>query len=122
MDDTVLVGDPQVLLALLWCGFIVLLAAIFSGMSNIELAEETDNWASAPARSPDPSDEPSFDAPQACTEAIGRYMDAPIFASIFIDNAEYVFDHVLPPRAAWSPAAGERCVAPGIVYVRPARA
>ena len=61
-----------------------------------------------------------FASPERTTERIGEYMGAPIFRSVYIDGAEYVYDRIQPRGIALVLAEGERCVPPGIVYSRQA--
>jgi hypothetical protein len=118
MDETLAVNDPQVLLALLGCAFVLVLAWIMNGIARLEAPAPENGDRAAGFAAADPALPQVFDAPERCTQPIGRYMDAPIFESVFIGGAEYRYDRVLPPRATWAPARGERCIAPGIVYVR----
>jgi hypothetical protein len=58
-----------------------------------------------------------FDRPDANSETIGWYMGSPIHRSARFDGLEYEFDRICSPQALRR-AAGERIVAPGIVYMR----
>jgi hypothetical protein len=59
----------------------------------------------------------AFDMPDAISETIGWYMGTPIHRSARFDGVEYEFDRICPPQSLQR-AAGERVVAPGIVYAR----
>src|SRR4051812_3466858 len=61
----------------------------------------------------------AFDLPDAISETIGWYMGTPIHRSARFDSLEYEFDRICPPQSLQR-AAGERVVAPGIVYARSA--
>jgi hypothetical protein len=56
-------------------------------------------------------------APDAVSETIGRYMDAPIPGSARFEGVEYEFDRICPPQSLRR-AVGERVITPGIVYAR----
>jgi len=60
---------------------------------------------------------PRFDTPERRDAPIGRYMDCTIFDTVSIGGLEYRFDRVLAPGALWRSDRGERCIAPGLVYV-----
>jgi hypothetical protein len=115
MDDVLPIDDTRVLLTLLGCAFVLVLAWVMGGIAGLAEARSTE-----PAREPPPAPPAPqrFDAPERCARPIGRYLDRTIFDSIVIGGAEYGFDRVLPPGARWSLERGERCIAPGLVYVR----
>ena len=118
MDEVLLVNDARLLLTLLGCAFVLVLAWVMGGIASLEEAKSAE-----PARAPAPllPDRPApqtFDVPDRCAQAIGRYMGSPIFANVEIGGAVYGFDRVLPPHARWLPERGERCIAPGLVYLR----
>lgn len=116
-DPALMTTNPQMLLLLLGCVFALVVGWVLIGISETPVAE-SEGKPREPAPLPDLVTEPQFDVPERCAEPIGRYMDSTIFESVCIEGAEYRFDRVLPPRAYWSRTDRERCVAPGLVYVR----
>ena len=65
-----------------------------------------------------PSKHFHFDQPDRLTESIGNYMDAPIYRRAVIAGEEYQFDHIVPAGTTMIPRDEQRCLAPGLVYVR----
>jgi hypothetical protein len=116
-DPALMTTNPQMLLLLLGCVFALVVGWVLIAVSETPLAESEEK-AGARAPLPDPVTELQFDVPERCAQPIGRYMDATIFESAFIEGVEYRFDRVLPPRVTWLRTERERCVAPGLVYVR----
>jgi hypothetical protein len=117
MDEVWLANDARLLLMLLGFGFVLILAWVMDGIASLERAENAEPGL-APA--PDFADRPApqrFDAADRCTQPIGRYMDSTIYETVSIGGLEYHYDHVLAPGARWFPEQGERCIAPGLVYV-----
>lgn len=55
--------------------------------------------------------------PENANEPIGSYRDEPIYRYVTIDGRTYQFDRVFPPGAMGGLSEGERCVAPGLVYL-----
>jgi hypothetical protein len=118
MDETYFATDPRLLLLLLGLGFVLALAWVMGGVASAERAEGAEAAGGAPARQAhERPAAPSFDTPDRCDGPIGRYMDAIIFDTASFAGVEYRFDHVLPPGAGWVSERGERCIAPGLVYV-----
>ncbi len=118
MDESYFATDPRLMLLLLGLGFVLALAWVMQGIANAESAGngETAGAADAPGPRERPAP-PAFDTPERRDGPIGRYMGATIFDTISIAGVEYRFDHVLPPGAGWRAGRGERCIAPGLVYV-----
>ncbi len=118
MDETYFASDPRLLLLLLGFGFVLALAWVMGGIASAESAERAEAADEAPApQARDRPAPPGFDTPERCDGPIGRYMDATIFDTVSIGGVEYRFDHVLPPGSGWLSERGERCIAPGLVYV-----
>jgi hypothetical protein len=117
MDDLLLANDSRLLLTLLGCAFVLVLAWTMDGIAQGERAKHADPGAAPAPRLPDPPAPQRFDAPEGCAGPIGRYMGATIFETISIGGREYRFDRVLAPGARWLAERGERCIAPGLVYV-----
>lgn len=58
-----------------------------------------------------------YDLPDKLMDAIGSYRDAPIYRYAIIGGQPYQFDHVCPPGGEKSGQEGQRCVAPGLIYL-----
>jgi len=118
MDEASLSTDPRVVLLLLVPAVAFLLAWSMAGIAGKQGAQ----GAAAP-QPPGPRERrvlpapPRFDTPERRDAPIGRYMDCTIFDTVSIGGLEYRFDRVLAPGALWRSDRGERCIAPGLVYV-----
>ncbi len=106
--------DPMTLLALVWVAFLVIFGTIMSHMRRGEISVLS--RAASDPTAPAARSSLTFNVPDRCTESIGRYMDAPIFRSIFIGSEEYLFDRVAPPDVWYPLAPNEHCISPGLVY------
>ncbi|SNS77263.1 hypothetical protein SAMN06265795_106126 [Noviherbaspirillum humi] len=102
---------------ILWAAMLVLLWAMKDGLGRIESEIQASgpagrnlrsNWAEAPA----------FVQATDLEEQIGILGDAPIYRYAVINGECYQFDHVLPARPSAVLRADQRCIAPGLVYVR----
>jgi hypothetical protein len=118
MEELLQSNDPRLLLMLIGCAFVILLAWIMDGIASTQSAENGEPQE-PPARAapPEHAAPPRYDTPDRCEAPIGRYMDSTIFDTVSIGGIEYRFDHVLAPGARWLSEHGERCIAPGLVYV-----
>jgi hypothetical protein len=118
MEDLLQSNDPRLLLTLIGCAFVILLAWVMDGIASTKSAERAELAPrvvpDAPRERPAP---PVFDTPDRRERPIGRYMDSTIFETVSIGGAEYRYDRVLAPGARWLRERGERCIAPGLVYV-----
>lgn len=97
---------------LLWAGLIFFFWALRDGQKQAEVEEEKQNLSLEEAI----TILPSFDRPDKLSEPIGRYRDAQIFRFAVIDGKSYQFQHILPWESFSFLVAGERCIAPGLVY------
>jgi hypothetical protein len=117
MDEIWVASDARLLLTLLGCGFVLILVWVMDGIASLERAQNAEPEVAA---TPGFADRPApqrFDAADRCMEPIGRYMDSTIYETVSIGGLEYHYDHVLAPGGRWLPEQGERCIAPGLVYV-----
>ena len=110
--DPALLSDAA-LVALLWVALILILVFVFNGLWETEPVETEASHRALPVPG---RRAPSFEVPERVSDAIGRYLDAPIWRSVVIGGVEYQFDHVAPPEADSLVAPGEHYVAPGLVY------
>jgi hypothetical protein len=99
---------------LLWAGLIFFFWALRDGLNQVEAdlaAKNQRKPASEVANSP-----AYFDRPDQLSEPIGRYRDTQIYRIAVIEGKPYHFQHILPWGSFSSLLAGERCIAPGLVY------
>ena len=99
---------------LLWAGLIFFFWALRDGLNQAEA--ETEGLGQ-------PAAVPHYLAPEACfarpeklSEPIGKYRDTQIYRVAVIDGRSYQFQHILPWQSLAFLVAGERCIAPGLVY------
>jgi len=114
MSPTESVLNSWWLLPVLWVALSLLASAALMTVTR-EPAPEPEEVDPEPV-APSPF---RFDLPEAMSETIGWYMGAPIHRSASFDGVEYEFDRICPPQSLRR-ANGERVVAPGVVYSRPA--
>jgi hypothetical protein len=117
MEDLLQSNDPRLLLTLIGCAFVILLAWIMDGIASTQGADSAPARPDTVPQAPPEAAPPVFDTPERCDRPIGRYMDSPIFDTISIGGVEYRFDRVLAPGAPWQSGRGERCIAPGLIYL-----
>jgi len=100
---------------LLWAGLIFFFWALRDGLNRIE-SELEEQAAHGGTRNSDTAGA-QFDRAENVSEPIGRYRDSLIYRFAVIEGKRYQFMHILP----WGSSMlhhGERCLAPGLVYVR----
>ncbi len=99
---------------LLWAGLIFFFWALRDGLNQVEADLAAQSQAKPAA---DLGGLPTcFDCPDQLSEPIGKYRDAQIYRIAVIDGRPYQFQHILPWGSFSSLVAGERCIAPGLVY------
>ena len=99
---------------LLWAGLIFFFWALQDGLGDVESDLEMLR-CNAPGSS---SPRLRYDRPERVSEAIGIYQGAQIYRYATFAGENYVYDHVLPAPAAITLEGDQRCVEPGLVYVR----
>ncbi|MGE5640034.1 MAG: hypothetical protein ACM30H_08055 [Clostridia bacterium] len=92
-------------------GWVFLMAVVLTSIASLPASEPKD----APGPAPAPA-EPHFDLPERVTDPIGRYMDKPIYRSVFLAGQEYFFDRIAPQPELAFVSSRERLVSPGIIY------
>lgn len=99
---------------LLWVGLIFFFWAMRSRLHQIEseietlgLFQGTPNNAGL---------RPQFDLPERLYEAIGSYMDAPIYRFAVFGGKQYQFDSVCPAGSLDGVQPSQRCIRPGLLY------
>jgi hypothetical protein len=100
---------------LLWAGLIFFFWALKDGLSNVESDLEMLGF-NAPGSTSSPR--LRYDRPERVSEAIGTYQGAQIYRYATFSGENYVYDHVVPASAAITLEEGQRCLEPGLVYVR----
>lgn len=100
---------------LLWAGLIFFFWALKEGLSNVESDLEGLGFnVPGPASSP----QLRYDSPERMSEAIGSYQGAQIYRYATFAGENYVYDHIVPCPTAMMLQEGQRCLEPGLVYVR----
>jgi len=99
---------------LLWAGLIFFFWALRDGLNQVEADLAAQGQPKATTES---AELPTcFARPDQLSEPIGRYRDAQIYRLAVIDGKPYQFQHILPWGSFATLLAGERCIAPGLVY------
>jgi hypothetical protein len=104
---------------LLWGGLLLLFWGLKDGLGKIEAEIETLGLLRKEQLPENSTSSPIFAIPEETADMIGIYLDAPIYDYVTIEGERYVFDHVHPVnQIGVSLKENERCLAPGLVYVR----
>jgi hypothetical protein len=108
--------DVLLIELVLWGGLLFLFWALKDGLGRVESDMESlglfnGAQAAKAVRS-------RFVRPEKVTEPIGRYQDEPIYRYAYIEGRRYQFDRVAPAAAKEILNEEERCMEPGLVYVR----
>jgi hypothetical protein len=107
--------DASLFFFLLCLGWLAMLWILKAGLDHVESTLAVDETSSR--RVSGVAESPAYAWPDICRVEIGSYLGAPIYRDISIDGVVYCFDHIQHEAAA-PLAPDERCVAPGLVYVR----
>ena len=100
---------------LLWAGLIFFFWALKDGLGSVESDLEMLGLNAAGSTS---SPHLRYDRPERVSEAIGTYQGAQIYRYATFAGENYIYDHVLPASAAITLTGDQRCVEPGLVYIR----
>jgi hypothetical protein len=100
---------------LLWGGLIFFFWALKDGLGNVESDLEMLGFNAPRSTSPPGL---RYDRPERVSEAIGTYQGAQIYRYATFSGESYMYDHVLPAAAALTLEDNQRCLEPGLVYVR----
>ena len=98
--------------ALCWGGLLFFFWTLRSKSSHIPPGRERS--AAAPSAKTDKSRH----IPQSFSEPIGIYRDIPIHRYVVINGWTYQFDHVHIEDIDEQLRENERCIAPGLIYVK----
>ena len=101
----------------LWAALIFFFWVLKDGLGNVEDDIEALGFNSQ-RRLSIASKHFSYDRPERVMEAIGNYMDSQIYRYVVIAGENYQFDHIYSSESAIQPEEGQRCLEPGLVYVR----
>jgi hypothetical protein len=109
--------DASLVVFLLCLGWLAMLWILKAGLDHVESTLAADEVSSRQISGA--TEAPQYARPDICHEheVVGWYLGTPIDRDISIDGVAYCFDHI-QPQAAVPVAQDERCVAPGLVYVR----
>ena len=102
---------------LLWAGLIFFFWALKDALNHVESDIEALGF-NAGRRASNLSTGFQYDRPDQLIEAIGNYMDIQIFRYAVIAGENYQFDHIFSSGSQMGPEDEQRCLAPGLVYVR----
>lgn len=100
---------------LLWAGLIFFFWALKDGLSDVESDIEALGF-NAPL--PASLRHLHYDRPERVSEAIGSYQGTQIYHYATFAGEKYEYDHVVPAESAMALEEGQRCLEPGLVYVR----
>ncbi|MEN3365612.1 MAG: hypothetical protein V7606_2886 [Burkholderiales bacterium] len=109
--------DVLLIELLLWCGLLFLFWALKDGLGQVESEMESFGLLGSPQVA-GAAGRARYVHPEKLTEPIGSYKDAPIYRYATIDGRRYQFDRVTPAIASEVLNEEERCMEPGLVYVR----
>lgn len=98
---------------LLWAGLLVFFWAMRDSLAEIE--DDPDQQRRVHPRDNDPA-AVEFDEPETLLDAIGSYLDRPIYRYAIIGGKYYQFIHILTGASLVDHDERERLVAPGLVY------
>lgn len=101
---------------LLWAGLIFFFWALRDGLSQVDSELESKGQGGGIVSIP--MSLTGFDRAEKVSEPIGRYRDAAIYRYAVIGGKNYQFAHILPYESLLTLHADERCLSPGLVYVR----
>lgn len=107
--------DVLLIELILWAGLLFLFWALKDGLGRVESDMEAFGLLSQPAKAAAGA---RLVRPEKVVEPIGRYKDEPIYRYAYIDGRRYQFDRVSPAIATEVLNEEERCIDPGLVYVR----
>ncbi|HCN90868.1 MAG TPA: hypothetical protein DIT28_17100 [Oxalobacteraceae bacterium] len=100
---------------LLWAGLIFFFWVLKDGLGNVETDLESLGFnAPIPASSP----RVCYDLPERVSEVIGSYQGAQIYRYATFAGERYLYDHIVPAAGAIVLEDGQRCMEPGLIYVR----
>ena len=102
---------------LLWAALIFFFWVMKDGLGNVEDDIEALGF-NAQRRRLAQMKRFSYDRPERVMEAIGNYMGAQIYRYVVIAGENYQFDHVAPKEGIVNPEDGQRCLEPGLIYIR----
>lgn len=108
--------DVLLIELILWAGLLFLFWALKDGLGRVESdMESLGLFSPQPAKA---TMRARYVRPEKVAEPIGSYKDEPIYRYAYIDGRRYQFDRVSPAVANEILNEEERCMEPGLVYVR----
>jgi len=109
--------DMLLMELLLWGGLFFLFWALKDALGSVET--DIDAWGVRNDIGVHKSLHPvGFTTPDEVADVIGSYRDAAIYRYVRVGSERYTFDHIQLVGEEELLLENERCVAPGLVYVR----
>lgn len=100
---------------LLWAGLIFFFWALKDGLSNVE--SDIEAFGIHAPLPPSPRNL-HFDHPERVSEAIGSYQGEQIYHYATFCGEQFQYDHIVPAESDITLEEGQRCLEPGLIYVR----
>lgn len=97
---------------LLWAGLLIFFWAMRDGLGDVESALDDPDLGTHAHE----GEGCQFDQPDTLLDAIGSYLDRPIYRYAVIGGKYYQFIHILTGDAIAAHDERERFLAPGLVY------
>lgn len=101
---------------LLWAGLVFFFWALKDGLSHVE--NDIESLGFNARQFPPSLMRMRYDRPDRVSEAIGSYQGAQIYHYATIGGENYEYDHIFPLGSDIMLEQGQRCLEPGLVYVR----
>jgi hypothetical protein len=109
--------DVWLIELVLWAGLLFLFWALKDGLGRVESDMESLGLFNTP-RAAKAVIGAQIVHPDKLAEPIGSYKDEPIYRYAYFNGTRYQFDRVSPTIATEVLNEEERCINPGLVYVR----
>lgn len=97
----------------LWAGLILFVWSMRDALGRIEIMMQ-----SMSADEPLPKPPPPLVKPEHVSDPIGKYQDQTIYRFAEIEGDCYQFEYLLPQSSGIVLHNDERCVPPGLVYIK----
>ncbi|RJG06186.1 hypothetical protein D3870_09350 [Noviherbaspirillum cavernae] len=103
---------------ILWGGLLLLFWCLKDGLGKVESEIESLGILKNQHHPTESMHRMRFSVPDEVTDVIGTYRDEAIYRHVLVDGNRYVFDRVQIAEQSMALGENERCIAPGLVYVR----
>ncbi|HJV82684.1 hypothetical protein [Noviherbaspirillum sp.] len=108
--------DLMLIELVLWGGLLFFFWALKDGLGNVESDIESLGLLPNAKNALSSQEDAGASHPERVAEVIGSYRDAQIYRYAVIQGRTYQFDHICPFERDIKLDAGERYVAPGLIY------